>query len=175
MNNHSLQKLIGSKVLELDFVRRHPLLGWSDIRGMFGTTNPTLLNSDFGFQVLHFQPPKGVGMGYDYKAKNLCVIWDIFRQEYRVFGAEQVNIHKQWNLDTEEDIQIFHNYIYNEIMKMSKADKLKFMGYIGQAAATVQQTQKEQPPVAQSWTKALANKWNAFTDRIKNFFTKKKK
>jgi hypothetical protein len=68
-----------------------------------GTTNYELLNGPFGYSVLRFQPPKGVGMGYNYKAKNLCVVWDFFRQEYRVFGAEQVRIRKVFDLTNEEE------------------------------------------------------------------------
>ena len=83
MDNTSLQALLGANVLELDFVRRHPKLGWSDVRGLFGTTNYDVLNGPFGRQVLNFIPPKGVGMGYDYKSYNLCVVWDIFRRDYR--------------------------------------------------------------------------------------------
>lgn len=137
MHNSQLQSIIGKNVVELDFVRRHPKLGWSNIRGMFGTTNPGLLNGEFGFQVIHFKPPKGVGMGYDYKACGLCVIFDIFRQEYRVFGAEQVNIHKVWPLSTEEETEEFYKYFYDAILNMSNTDKLKFMGYRGRMAAPV--------------------------------------
>lgn len=184
MNNHGLQSIIGTHVLELDFVRRHKKYGWADIRGMFGTTNPTLLNSDFGFQVIHFQPPKGVGMGYDYKSKNLCVIFDIFRQEYRVFGAEQVTIKKQWPLSTEEEIEEFKAYFYEAIINMSNADKLKFMGYIGPQAVPVPPTGAPtgggpapyQPALTQeSIPRRLLKKFQEYYQRIKNFFKGKKR
>lgn len=129
MNNSFLQSIIGKHVVELEFVRRHPKLGWSDIRGLFGTTNYGLLNGPFGMEVLHFRAPSGAGMGYDYRSKGLCVTWDLFRQEYRVFGAEQVNMRNQWPLSTESEVDEFQKYFYESIHGMSNDDKLKFMGY----------------------------------------------
>lgn len=179
MNNGQLQPIIGANVVELDFVRRHPKLGWSDIRGMFGTTNPALLNSEFGFQVIHFKPPNGIGMGYNYKAYNLCVIFDIFRQEYRVFGAEQVNIHKTWPLGTEEEIEEFKSYFYEYIINMSNAQKLKFMGYIGPQAKPINlkpptgmpsQVTDYQPSIPEK----LKAKFKELYERIKGWFGRKK-
>lgn len=179
MHNGQLQPIIGTHVVELDFVRRHPKLGWSDIRGMFGTTNPALLNSDFGFQVVHFKPPIGVGMGYDYKSKNLCVIFDLFRQEYRVFGAEQVNIHKKWPLTTEEEIEEFKSYFYEYILNMSNSQKLKFMGYVGRPVS-ITPPQTKTPtgapaPYQPSIPERLKAKFKEYYERIKNFFSRKKR
>jgi len=154
VNNHQLQSILGTNVVELNFVRRHPKLGYSNIAGMFGTTNPALLNSPFGFQVIHFRPPLGVGMGYDYKSKNLCVIFDMFRQDYRVFGAEQVDIHKQWPLTNEEEIVAFEKYFYDYIINMSEDAKEKFIGFVSIVPV------KPKPPVtsiAKSINKAAAS------------------
>lgn len=129
MTNNQLQLILGHNVVELHFVRRHPKLGWANIRGMLTTTNPLLLNSNFGFQVIGFKPPNGVGMGYDYKKYNLCCGYDFFRQEYRVFGAEQVNIHKQWPLTNEEEIAAFQQHFYDYFINMSEDAKLTFMGF----------------------------------------------
>jgi len=130
MNNHSLQQILGTHVVELEFTRRHPKLGWSDIRGLFGTTNFELLNSEFGFQVLRFMPPTGDGMGYDYKSKGLCVVWDIFRQEYRVFGSEMITWHRKWPVSTPEEREAFQKYFYDYIINLSQEKRLAFMGYI---------------------------------------------
>ena len=159
MNNSQLQQILGTSVVELDFVRRHPKLGWSNVRGLFGTTNPVLLNSDFGHVVIRFKPPSGKGMWYNYKAKNLCVVFDIFRQEYRVFGAEQVNIHKLWPLNTEDEVQEFERYFYDYIYTMSEDQKLKFMGYVG---------------ISENMVKQIQGKALSFKERIINFFKGKK-
>ncbi len=155
MNNNHLQHLIGTHVVELEFTRRHHKLGWSDIRGLFGTTNPDLLNSEFGYQVLHFQPPSGAGMGYNYKAKGLCVAWDIFRQEFRVFGAEQIKWHRKWPLDTPEQQEEFKQYFIDYIINLSHPKRLAFMGYIGFEA-------RKNQKIAKNRTGFFANMWNKF-------------
>lgn len=171
MNNSSLQFLLGKNVIELTFVRRHKCPKYSDIRALFGTTNSELLNSDFGFQVFRFRPPKGVGMGYDYRSKNLCVVWDIFRQSYRVFGAEQVQIRKQWDVSTPEGIEAFKEYFYTYIYTLSEQDKLDFMGYTGQF--NIIQNPKISPETKSGIFSDITKKFSPFFDRIKQFFTKK--
>ena len=143
MDNHSLQKILGNNVVELTFVRRHQKKGWNDIRGLLGTTNYELLNGPFGSSVLHFRPPIGVGMGYNYRAKNLCVVWDFFRQEYRVFGAEQVNIRQLFDLTKEEEKEKFYEWFYDYIINMTEQQKLDFMGYEGEAYAALQRAKSE--------------------------------
>jgi len=170
VNNSSLQFLLSKNVIELTFVRRHKKAGWSDIRALFGTTNSELLNSDFGFQVFRFRPPNGKGMGYDYKSKNLCVIWDIFRISYRVFPAEQVSIRKQWDVSTPEGIEAFKEYFYEHIYTLSEQDKLDFMGYTGQY--NIIQNPKISPETKKSTMSSITDKFKPFFDRIKNFFKK---
>lgn len=169
MDNRQLQNTIGTHVVELEFTRRHPKLGWSDIRGLFGTTNLALLNSDFGFQVLHFQPPKGVGMGYDYRTKGLCVAWDIFRQEYRVFGAEQISWHRKWSLTNDEEIAEFKQYFYDYIINLSEDNKLKFMGYVGMSAQPV--TLQPKGKWSGIWT-AIQNKYQQLKKRVSDWKNK---
>ena len=168
MNNYNLQTILGNNVVELDFVRRHPKLGWSNVRAVLGTTNYPLLNGEFGYKVLHFTPPKGVGMGYDYKSKNLCVIWDMFRQEYRVFGAEQVNIRKQFDLSSEESQQEFMDYFYEFIINMPEDDKLKFMGYMGETISN-QKTTSSQVSISSRIQKF----YQKYKDKVLNFFKRK--
>lgn len=180
--NASIQALLGNNVVELHFVRRHPKIGWSNIRGLFGTTNYALLNGEFGKQVLHFQPPKGVGMGYPYKQYNLCVVWDIFRQEYRVFGAEQVDITRQWDVTTEEGQEEFQNYFYDYITNMSNSDKLDFMGYTGEVLPIKQPDKpitvppaKNKESLFKSVPRKLKEKFDSFYKRVGDYFKKKLK
>jgi hypothetical protein len=171
VNNSSLQAKLGKYVLEITFVRRHPKAGWSDVRGLFGTTNYALLNSDFGLQVLRFSPPKGVGMGYNYKQYNLCVVWDIFRQEYRVFGAEAISVRQIWDVSTEEGTETFKEYFYQYIINMSNDDKLKFMGYRNDEVAVHQPNVS--PQTKKGVISRIGDKFKPFVNRIKNFFKKK--
>jgi len=188
MNNSELQSLLGAQVLELSFVRRHPKLGWMDIRGMFGTTNYQLLNGPFGHEVLGFVPPKGVGMSYDYKAKGLCVVWDIFRREYRVFGAEQVDITRRYDLNTPEDQAFFEQYMYDKILTMTTDEQNAFMGYIGMAnvQSNIQKPMNVAPADAKqapnnpnkpenSVPKGVTARLKDFGKRVAGYFKRKKK
>lgn len=169
MNNLALQKILGDNVVELTFVRRHERRGWNNIRGLLGTTNYELLNGPFGKSVLHFIPPIGVGMGYDYKAKNLCVVWDFFRQEYRVFGAEQVRIRKLFDLTKEEEKEKFYEWFYEYIINMSDQQKNDFMGYEGEAYATLQDAKRNAQKAQQSVVEPAAPK-PTISQRIKNVY-----
>lgn len=181
MTNSSLQKILADNVVELTFVRRHEKQGWNNIRGLLGTTNYELLNGPFGSSVLRFSPPKGVGMGYNYKAKNLCVVWDFFRQEYRVFGAEQVSIRKVFDLTNQEEKQVFYDWFYEYIINMSEQQKSDFMGYEGQAYAALQSARREaikqkvnvQQPVQQPEQKpTISKRVAAVYNNIKNYLSR---
>lgn len=156
MVNSAVQSMLGKNVVELTFVRRHEKMYWNDIRGLLGTTNYELLNGPFGKGVLHFRPPNGKGMGYDYKSKNLCVVWDFFRQEYRVFGAEQVRIRQMFDLSTPDKFQEFYEWFYQYILNMTETQKNDFMGYEGEAYAMKQylrkNPQKQYTPVPKPYT-----------------------
>lgn len=186
MNNHSLQKILANNVVEITFVRRHTAPGWNDIRGLLGTTNYNLLNGVFGKTVLHFQPPKYGGwqaMGYNYKAKNLCVVWDFFRQEYRVFGAENVNIRQLFDLSDPEQEKLFYDWFYEYIINMTEQQKLDFMGYEGEAYAAMQQAKQNALRAKQSggssaskqkptMSQRIVNVYNNVRNYITNFFKK---
>lgn len=177
MNNASVQKILADNVVELTFVRRHEKEGWNDIRGLLGTTNYELLNGPFGFQVLGFRPPKGVGMGYDYRSKNLCVVWDFFRREYRVFGAEQVSIRKVFDLSNQEEKQVFYDWFYEYIINMSDQEKFKYMGYQGEAYAALQRAKKEiikkkTQAQTQSPKPTIPQRISAVYQNIKNYISR---
>jgi len=178
VNNFSLQKMLAENVVELTFVRRHEKRGWNNIRGLLGTTNYELLNGPFGFSVLHFQPPKGIGMGYNYKAKNLCVVWDFFRQEYRVFGAEQVRIRKLFNLTDEKEKEKFYEWFYDNLINMTDQQKFDFMGYEGEAYATLQDAKRNAQKVQQQasepikQTPSIPQRIKGVYNNIRNYISK---
>lgn len=130
-SNSSLQLFLATNVCEITFARRHEKNSWSVIRGILCTTNYPLLNMPAGKQILNFKPPIGVGMGYDYKSKNLCVAWDIFRQEYRVFGAEHAVVKSSMDVTTDKGRREFWLYFSQYVAQMTNDQKLKFMGYVG--------------------------------------------
>lgn len=130
-NMQTLQLLLRSNVVQANFIRRHEKLGWSVSRGAFITTNFELLNGDLGYKTLNFKPPNGRGMGYDHRKYNLVVGWDIFRQEYRVFGVENSRISKYFDVTSEESRAAFWVYFRDYIMTLSPQQKLIYMGYMG--------------------------------------------
>jgi len=170
--------MLAENVVELTFVRRHEKRGWNNIRGLLGTTNYELLNGPFGFSVLHFQPPKGIGMGYNYKAKNLCVVWDFFRQEYRVFGAEQVRIRKLFNLTDEKEKEKFYEWFYDNLINMTDQQKFDFMGYEGEAYATLQDAKRNAQKVQQQasepikQTPSIPQRIKGVYNNIRNYISK---
>ena len=178
MNNNTLQNILANNVVELTFVRRHEKIGYNNVRALLGTTNYKLLNSpDFGFAVLHFQPPKGVGMGYNYKAKNLCVVWDFFRQEYRVFGAEQVSIRKLFDLNDPDQEQLFFDWFRDFIINMTEDQKLDFMGYEGEAYAMKQMSSRkhvETLPEKPKTPNRIVKVYNKVKDLITRYLGKNK-
>lgn len=182
MTNSSVQALLGNNVVELTFIRRHESLGWRNVRALLGTTNYPLLNGPFGASVLHFRPPNGRGMGYDYKSKNLCVVWDFFRQEYRVFGAEQVSIRQVFDLSKKESEDEFYEWFYKYIATMSEDQKLNFMGYEGESFASMQlarrESQKAQATVAAAPKPTISSRvsdvYKTFKNKLSNFMRRKK-
>lgn len=127
----AFQVLLQKNVIEARFMRRHHKQEWSDIRGAIITTNWKLLNSYYGFTTLHFNPPKGIGMGYDHRKYNLVVGWDILRQEYRVFGVEHSQIIRLYDVSTDEGQAEFWKIMRDRVMQMTNREKLIYMGYIG--------------------------------------------
>lgn len=130
-NMQAFQTLLQKNVVEVIFNRRHHKPGWSGSRGAFITTNWELLNSDIGDKTLNFKPPKGVGMSYDHRKYNLVVGWDLFRQDWRVFGVENSNIRNFYDVSDDQGRAEFWLYLREYIMKLSSNEKLVYMGYIG--------------------------------------------
>lgn len=127
----SLQRMLQKNVVEARFIRRHEKTGWASVRGAFITTNWELLNDELGYRTLGFSPPNGRGMGYNHRNYNLVVGWDLFRQDYRVFGVENSNILKFYDVSTPEARVDFWVFFRERIMQLTSREKLIYMGYIG--------------------------------------------
>ena len=89
----------------------------------------------------------------------------MFRQEYRVFGAEQVTVKQIWDVSTPEGIDSFKEYFYEYIINMSQDNKLKFMGYVGDETAVHQPNVS--PQTKRNIFQRAADKFKPFVDRIK--------
>lgn len=122
-NHDSLVQLLSENVVELMFVHRRD----GTPRRMLCTNSKQLLNSIAGKTALHFKPPKGVGLPYSPKAKNLAVTWDIMWQDFRQIPLESVHVVTAIPLKSEEDVDNFWEYFQLKLRDMSAAEKLQFM------------------------------------------------
>lgn len=132
MNNFTLQKQLQMNVIEGYVTRRHAKPRWSHTRGVFITTNRSILNSIEGMRALGFLPPNGVGMGYNPLSKNCVVAWDILKGAHRVFSMNGgINVLNKYPVNNPINIFKFWNYFSDYVLRLTPADKLKFMGLIG--------------------------------------------
>ena len=121
VNQPTLETLLLSNVLDLRFTRRIPIAGKSPTRRMICTKSYELLNSTNGKIVLNYVPPKK-GHKLNESKSNVCVVWDILMQNYRVVSADEVEVLKQMPANDE-----FWKTFNNEIYTMSTAQKIQFM------------------------------------------------
>ena len=87
----TLKSLLESNVLEIKFTRRKPKPGVPPTRRMFCTTSNTLLNSSNGRSVLGYTPTR-VPPRFNPATKNLAIVWDLFKKEYRMVNADNCEL-----------------------------------------------------------------------------------
>ena len=119
----SLTALLNDNVVELVFTRR----GGGNSRRMLCTNSKILLHSIAGRIALGFRPPKGVGLPYSPKDKNLVVTWDLFWQDFRQIPLESANIVTAIPLQNEDDVTNFWEFFDKKLQEMSSSEKLGFM------------------------------------------------
>lgn len=119
MTQSFLDNRLKQSVLIITFLKRSSK-PQGEFRRMICTKNDKVLSNVDGRMILGFRPPHG-SIDFDIKAKNLCVVWDILKRDYRLVPAESVTIvqsippAKWWKF-------------YDESIKtMSQANKEKFM------------------------------------------------
>lgn len=121
VSQQTLETLLLSNVLDLRFTRRIPVVGKAPTRRMICTKSYELLNSTNGKIVLNYTPPKR-GHQLNESKTNVCVVWDILMQNYRVVSADEVEVLKQMPAKDE-----FWKTFNEEIYPMSTAQKIQFM------------------------------------------------
>ena len=121
MNSGSLNTALKQGVLDIRFTRRRPRPGVSATRRMLCTLSESILNSVNGRTVLNYLPPAN-NLPYSISNKNLSMAWDIMMQNFRMIGADSVNI-----LNTYSDDEAFWEYFNSDILPMDTASKMQFM------------------------------------------------
>ena len=123
ISRNGLELLSRRHAIELRFRRRHEKPGWKDHRRMLCTKDWMLLTSKAGRGILNFVPPHGV-LPYNPAAHNLVILFDIFKQEWRAVGCEEVEVISVIKTTPPET---FWEYFNHFLLKMTPQEKLSFM------------------------------------------------
>jgi hypothetical protein len=121
VTRQTLETLLLNNVLDLRFTRRIKSADKSPTRRMICTKSFDLLNSTNGKIVLNYNPPKHQKQ-INEAVKNVCVVWDILMQNYRIVSADQVDVLREMPANDE-----FWKTFNNEIYPMSTDQKIQFM------------------------------------------------
>lgn len=121
MNQGTLNTVLKSNVVDLRFTRRRPRAGASPTRRMLCTLDDTILNSVNGRTVLNYLPG-GNQLPYNPIDKNLCLVWDIIMQSFRMIPADSTII-----LNTYPGNDTFWEYFNSNILPMDTSQKMEYM------------------------------------------------
>lgn len=119
-----LKRLCLTNVIELKFRRRiYPgKNGGVRTRRMLCTLDPLLLNGALGKKVLNFKKPTQLPP-YNAAAKNLVIVWDIFRQNWRSVPVESVDV---VSMISTRPQKTFWEYFTKVLSKMTATQKQEF-------------------------------------------------
>lgn len=123
LSRQGLKYLLLTHLVELRFTRRtQPKMGGRPTRRMLCTLDPLLLNSALGKKILGFNKPMSAP-AYNAASKNLLVVWDLFRQDWRAISMESCDI---VTAVTTRPQTKFWDYFNSVIAKMSKQSRAEF-------------------------------------------------
>ena len=125
LGRDALALMLLQNVIELKFRRRINKPGFNDYRRMLCTNDRNLLLSKLGREILNYDPPKGYGLSYDPKAKNLVIVYDIFMQNFRAINCNDVEVVSV--IKTSPDPVEFWKYFNEKIYPMTADQKASFM------------------------------------------------
>tara|TARA_B110000495_G_scaffold94975_1_gene82058 strand:+ start:2559 stop:2930 length:372 start_codon:yes stop_codon:yes gene_type:complete len=121
MNSSTLNNLLRKDVVDIRFTRRRPRKGVAATRRMLCTLNEDILNSVNGRTVLNYLPPSNT-LPYTIADKNISMAWDIMMQNFRMIGADNVNVLTVYPAD-----DTFWDYFNNNIRVMNAEQKITYM------------------------------------------------
>jgi hypothetical protein len=121
VTQQTLETLLLNNVLDLRFTRRIKTNDKAPTRRMICTKSFELLNSTNGKIVLNYTPPKHQKQ-LDEAKSNVCIVWDILMQDYRIVSADQVDVLREMPAN-----EGFWKTFNEEIYPMSTDQKIQFM------------------------------------------------
>ena len=119
-----LETMLAGNILDLQFNRRHPKQGYSNVRRMLCTTNDAALNSLIGKITFKYKAPKGIGLPYDHRRYGLVTAWDIMWQDWRQIPIESAAVISALPVDKFWDKRLWEL----KFLSMTPAQKKVYMG-----------------------------------------------
>lgn len=118
-----LKRILTRNACELFIFRRRPerAPGRPYFRSMLCSNSMELLRSENGIRNLNFRSPRGPKK-VDERKHNLCVVWDIFMQDYRNVAMEDC-----YMIQTIPDDDTFWKYYNDVLSQMSGEQKMRYM------------------------------------------------
>jgi len=123
LSSSGLASLLQANVVELKFVRKHPIKNRPTTRRMIASLNSSILDSDLGRTILNFKPPIGTPP-YTASNYNLLVVFDLFMQDWRAIPIDKTEVIRVLPSDPVSD---FWEYFSVSLAKMSSSQKAAFM------------------------------------------------
>lgn len=120
---NGLKQLCATNVVELRFNRRRPQGYNFPHRRMICTTDPAILDSQLGIEILNFKRPF-TNASYNAASKNLLTVWDIIMQDWRNIPVESVDVVATVPTKPPEK---FWEYFNKVIVKMTARQKANFI------------------------------------------------
>jgi len=120
-----LHNILKNNVVEMKWVRRQKKTGYAETRRALATNSRLVLNSEFGYKVLHFRIPTMPNI-IDQEAHNLVTYWDIFRQKYRNSACETLHLITIIPVSNAQEVNKFWVYFRDNIKDMTPQQKIEF-------------------------------------------------
>lgn len=118
----TLKTLLELNVVELKFTRRRPKPGVPPTRRMLCTNSNTILRSEPGRKLLHYQDPVKLNPSYNPRSKNIVIAWDILVQDFRCVSVDDCDV-----VQIIEDDEQFWKYYNDVLYPMTPQQKTVYM------------------------------------------------
>jgi hypothetical protein len=121
----SFNSQVRTNVFEINFIRRlPPPPGYVGTRRMLCTRSKELLDSPWGRKFLNYTVPSGK-LPYDPYQKNLVIVFDFMRQDWRAVPCESCNIVTTISIKNDEELNKFYFDWFAFLRRMGNGAQFK--------------------------------------------------
>jgi hypothetical protein len=121
-----LRSLLQKNIVEGVFPRRNIKEGWRPTRRIFCTLDRNLLQSLAGRLTFNFTPPTHPPP-YHAQSYNLCVVYDLFWQDWRAIPLDNLQIVSVIPTHTKKQQDEFWKYFSEFLQQLTPQQKERFM------------------------------------------------